>query len=162
VAKGWEERKFDCFVAYVTDIKTMSVLARRITAFHDLHGRSPDKLDPVVGAPLLAEAESRRPWRVHCDRRWSRCWKYPGSGSGGRGRWRAGMAIATVRVWYAEDGWGVLDCPETPGGCFAHFSNIEMSGYRALERGAQVDLAQWEAPGFKQDGFDYRAVRVVP
>lgn len=71
------------------------------------------------------------------------------------------MVIATVRVWYAEDGWGVLDCPETPGGCFVHFSNIEMTGYRTLEPGKRVDL-QWEAPGFKQDGYDYRAVRVVP
>ena len=71
------------------------------------------------------------------------------------------MVIATVRWWRDEDGWGVLDSPETPGGCFAHYSNIEMSGYRKLEPGAKVQL-DWEAPGFKQDGYDYRAVRVVP
>lgn len=71
------------------------------------------------------------------------------------------MARATVREWYAEDGWGVLDCPETPGGCFAHFTNIEMQGYRSLNRGATVEL-DWEAPGFNQDGFYYRAVRVIP
>lgn len=67
-----------------------------------------------------------------------------------------------MREWYAEDGWGVLDSAETPGGCFVHFSNLEMDGYRTLERGSTVDLAEWEAPGFEQDGYDYRAVRVVP
>lgn len=72
------------------------------------------------------------------------------------------MVRATVREWYGEDGWGVLDCPETPGGCFVHFSNLETDGYRSLERGSTVDLAEWEAPGFKQDGYDYRAVRVIP
>jgi CspA family cold shock protein len=72
------------------------------------------------------------------------------------------MVRATVRAWYDEEGWGVLDSPETPGGCFAHFSNLEMDGYHALKQGATVELAEWEAPGFKQDGYDYRAVRVVP
>ncbi len=70
------------------------------------------------------------------------------------------MVIAVVREWDEYEGWGVLDSPETPGGCFAHFSNIDAPGYRALETGAQVEL-EWEAPGFKQDGYDYRAVRVV-
>jgi hypothetical protein len=60
VAQGREGRKFDCFATYVNDVKSMSVIARRTTAFHDLHGRSPDKLEPAVGGPLLAEAESRR------------------------------------------------------------------------------------------------------
>jgi CspA family cold shock protein len=73
----------------------------------------------------------------------------------------AHTTTATVRAWYAEEGWGVLDSPQTPGGCFAHFSNLDMAGYRALQPGAAVTLT-WEAPGFKQDGYDYRAVRVVP
>lgn len=38
------------------------------------------------------------------------------------------MITATVREWYEEEGWGVLDSAETPGGCFAHFSDIEMAG----------------------------------
>lgn len=71
------------------------------------------------------------------------------------------MVRATVREWYDEDGWGVLDCPETPGGCFAHFSILEMDGYRSLKRGSVVEL-EWEAPGYNQDGYVYRAVRVVP
>jgi CspA family cold shock protein len=71
------------------------------------------------------------------------------------------MVTATVREWREEEGWGVLDSPETPGGCWGHFSNIEMAGFRTLSPGQQVDLT-WEAPGFKQDGYDYRAVSIVP
>jgi CspA family cold shock protein len=70
-----------------------------------------------------------------------------------------GMVKATVRHWYAEEGWGVVDCPETPGGCFVHFSNLEMAGYRELAPDAEVGL-EWEAPGFKQDGYDFRALKV--
>ena len=71
------------------------------------------------------------------------------------------MAKAKVRDWYAEEGWGVVDSPETLGGCFVHYSNLVMSGYRELTPGAEVDL-EWEAPGFKQDGYDFRAVSVRP
>lgn len=71
------------------------------------------------------------------------------------------MAKATVREWHEEEGWGVLDCPETPGGCWAHYSTLEMDGFRSLTAGQHAEL-EWEAPGFKQDGYDYRAVRVVP
>ncbi|MBC3841426.1 cold shock domain-containing protein [Streptacidiphilus sp. 4-A2] len=71
------------------------------------------------------------------------------------------MVTATVREWFEDDGWGVLDSAETPGGCFVHFSNVQMPGFRALGAGQRVQL-DWEAPGFKQDGFDYRAVRVIP
>lgn len=70
------------------------------------------------------------------------------------------MVTAKVREWDAEAGWGVLDCSETPGGCWAHYSNIEgTGGFRALRSGQRVELV-WESPG--QDGYDFRAVRVVP
>lgn len=71
------------------------------------------------------------------------------------------MVTATVREWHEEDGWGVLDSPETPGGCFSHFSDIQMTGFRTLSPGQQVGL-EWEAPGFEQDGYVYRAVSIVP
>ncbi|WLW54909.1 cold-shock protein [Streptomyces sp. YU58] len=71
------------------------------------------------------------------------------------------MVTATVREWHDEEGWGVLDCPETPGGCWGHFSHIEADGFRSLAPGQRVDL-DWEAPGFRQDGYDYRAVSIVP
>lgn len=70
-----------------------------------------------------------------------------------------GRTTATVREWHGELGWGVLDSPETPGGCWAHFSNIEGTGYRALTVGAAVEL-DWELA--EQDGFRFRAVRVDP
>ncbi|MEU0561374.1 cold shock domain-containing protein [Dactylosporangium sp. NPDC006015] len=72
---------------------------------------------------------------------------------------RTGTTTATTREWRIDEGWGVLDSPDTPGGCWAHFSAIDMPGFRALEQGQVVRL-DWESPG--QDGFDYRAVRVVP
>jgi CspA family cold shock protein len=71
------------------------------------------------------------------------------------------MTLATVREWDDEEGWGVLDSPKTPGGCFAHYSDIEgPKSFRNLVAGQRVEL-EWEAPGFKQDGYDFRAVRVV-
>lgn len=45
------------------------------------------------------------------------------------------MVMATVHEWHEEEGWGVLDSPETPGGCWGHFSNIRMDGYRTLSPG---------------------------
>lgn len=77
---------------------------------------------------------------------------------------RTAAVTATVREWYDEEGWGVLDSPETPpGGCFGHYSDIHAPpGFRTLSPGQKVDLT-WEAPpGFKQDGYDYRAVSITP
>jgi CspA family cold shock protein len=71
------------------------------------------------------------------------------------------MVTAKVREWHEEEGWGVLDCAETPGGCWAWYAAIETEGFRALTVGQQVRL-EWEAPGYKQDGYDYRAIRVIP
>jgi CspA family cold shock protein len=31
-------------------------------------------------------------------------------------------SVGTVRVWHREEGWGVIESPDTPDGCFAHFS----------------------------------------
>jgi len=78
------------------------------------------------------------------------------------------MAKATVREWHDDLGWGVLDSPETPGGCWTHFAAVDSPYFRsvdgakisqckALSAGEEV-VFEWEAPG--QDGFDYRAVVV--
>jgi CspA family cold shock protein len=64
---------------------------------------------------------------------------------------------AVVREWFPDLGWGVLDSPETPGGCWTHYSHIEMTGYKTLTAGQAADLT-WESPG--QDGYAFRAVRV--
>ncbi|WP_220126912.1 cold shock domain-containing protein [Rhodococcus spelaei] len=68
-----------------------------------------------------------------------------------------GQTRGTVREWHAELGWGVLDSPDTTGGCWAHFSNIDGTGFRALTVGATVDL-DWERA--EQDGYSFRATRV--
>lgn len=68
-----------------------------------------------------------------------------------------GQTTGTVREWHAELGWGVLDSPDTPGGCWVHFSNIDGTGFRALTVGATVDL-DWEQA--TQDGYRFRATRV--
>lgn len=64
-----------------------------------------------------------------------------------------------VRSFDPDEGWGVIDGPEVPGGCFVHFSNIEMDGYRALVAGQRVRFT-YERPG--QDGCAYRALTVWP
>jgi CspA family cold shock protein len=78
------------------------------------------------------------------------------------------MVRAEVRECDEALGWGVLDSPETPGGCWTHYAVIEtrravsshegeVYEYKSLSKGDVVDL-EWEAPG--QDGFGYRATVV--
>jgi CspA family cold shock protein len=64
-----------------------------------------------------------------------------------------------VREWHSDAGWGVIEAPATPGGCWAHFSHIDMHGYRELTPGQAVTL-EWELAD--QDGYFYRAVHVWP
>jgi cold shock protein len=59
-----------------------------------------------------------------------------------------------VREWREEEGWGVLDSETTPGGCWAHFSSLDMDGYRSLTAGQVVEFTVEVA---RQDGFDFRA-----
>lgn len=66
---------------------------------------------------------------------------------------------ARVREWNEDEGWGVLDSEETPGGCWTHFSHIEAVGYLNLNAGQRVRLV-WEAA--RQDGYNSRAMRVLP
>ncbi|HEV8569916.1 MAG TPA: cold shock domain-containing protein [Actinoplanes sp.] len=67
--------------------------------------------------------------------------------------------VGTVREWHQDEGWGVIDSEETPGGCWAHFSSAAVSGYVTFTAGQAVWL-QWESPG--QDGYPFRAVRFWP
>jgi CspA family cold shock protein len=67
------------------------------------------------------------------------------------------VMTGVVRVWHREDGWGVVDAPETPGGCWVHFSVVDMPGHRELRAGQQV---LFEAEPAEQDGYAYRAVLV--
>lgn len=67
------------------------------------------------------------------------------------------MADGTVREWYDDEGWGVLDSDATPGGCFAHFSSVQLDGYRRLTSGEPVRFV-WIRED--RDDFSYRAERV--
>ena len=70
-----------------------------------------------------------------------------------------GWTSAVALMWNDDEGWGVVDSTETPGGCWVHFSHVERPGYHSLTPGEAVWL-QWETPG--QDGYPCRAIRVIP
>ena len=67
------------------------------------------------------------------------------------------MAVGVVRAWHDDEGWGVLDSDETPGGCWAHFSSLSMSGYRRASTGDRVSFPHSQ---IAQDGFEYVAQEV--
>jgi CspA family cold shock protein len=66
-------------------------------------------------------------------------------------------SVGSVRAFDADEGWGVIDGPDVPGGCWVHFSAIAMDGYRQLTPGQHVSF---RAEAASQDGFAYRAVKV--
>jgi cold shock CspA family protein len=68
---------------------------------------------------------------------------------------------AVVRHWYDDEGWGVADAPEAPGGIFLHFSFIDGEGYRSLREGEVVELRLEGPLPFDQDGcrWNGRSVR---
>jgi cold shock protein len=67
------------------------------------------------------------------------------------------VSEGVVREYHDEEGWGVIDGPDVPGGCWVHFSAIEMAGYRKLDPGEHITFAVTEAD---QGGFRFRADRV--
>jgi cold shock protein len=70
------------------------------------------------------------------------------------------MAVTgAIREWHDDEGWGVIDSPETPGGCWAGFMLAAVPGFASFTAGQAVSL-EWESPG--QDGWPYRAVRFWP
>jgi len=54
----------------------------------------------------------------------------------------------------------VLVSPEAPGEVWAHYVHIEGEGFRTLASNASV-IFDYEAVPGGQDGYDYRATRVV-
>lgn len=69
------------------------------------------------------------------------------------------ISHGVVREWDEDQGFGVIDSPDTPEGCWTHFSGIVMDGYRCLAAG---DPAAFTCEAGSQDGYDYRAVLVWP
>lgn len=60
-----------------------------------------------------------------------------------------GHAAGVVKVWHEELGWGGLSSEEVPGDVWAHFSNIDASGYPSLTAGDRVEF-RW-LPNSHQD-----------
>jgi hypothetical protein len=56
----WAERKLDAYMAYLTDIKQMRIIARRMLRDTVLDPNLPVSLEKEEGLPLLAEAEAHR------------------------------------------------------------------------------------------------------
>jgi CspA family cold shock protein len=82
-----------------------------------------------------------------------------GTAAGDAAILRCMSSVGTVRLWHAEDGWGVIDASATPGGCWTHYSAVLVPGYRARDAGEAVEFT-FEAA--EQDGFAFRAVEVWP
>jgi cold shock protein len=68
------------------------------------------------------------------------------------------MVVGVVREWHDDEGWGVLDSDETPGGCWAHFSALSMAGYRQAVPGQSVTFTYQQS---SQDGFVFVALDVT-
>jgi cold shock protein len=67
------------------------------------------------------------------------------------------MSVGSVRAFDADEGWGVIDAPDVPDGCWVHLSAIATDGYRQLVQGQRVSF---RAEAANQDGFGFRAVKV--
>ena len=48
------------------------------------------------------------------------------------------MVRAQVREWHEDLGWGVLDSPDTPGGCWVHYSVIDTPHRVESSHGGEV------------------------
>jgi CspA family cold shock protein len=68
------------------------------------------------------------------------------------------MATGRVREWHQDQGWGVVDSDETPGGCWVHFSALRMAGDHQARTGQLVSFTYQPVA---QDGFAYQALDVT-
>jgi len=81
------------------------------------------------------------------------------------------QATGTVSIWRGDEGWGVIDSPAAPGGCWFHVSSLwhvalprgetitGKGGYRGAQVGETVRFDFIEA---EQDGYRFRADSVWP
>lgn len=60
-------------------------------------------------------------------------------------------------LWNDEEGWGALASDDVEGEVWAHFSNVNGTGYRTLRPGQRVRFT-YETPG--QDGYPHRAITI--
>jgi CspA family cold shock protein len=68
--------------------------------------------------------------------------------------------VGIVREFDAEQGWGVIDGANVPGGCWVHFSAIAGHGYRRLTAGQRVSFRSEAVRD--QDDYRFRATLVWP
>jgi CspA family cold shock protein len=70
------------------------------------------------------------------------------------------MAVSgIVREWYDDEGWGVIDSQDTPGGCWAHVTCVLVLGNPTLRAGQPVTM---DCEPAEQDGYAFRAIDVWP
>ena len=69
------------------------------------------------------------------------------------------ISHGAVREWDENQGFGVIESDDTPGGCWVWHSSIVMDGLHVLTAGERVSFT-YEAAA--QDGYNYRAVLVWP
>jgi len=75
---------------------------------------------------------------------------------------RSPYVNANVSEWHNEEGWGVVSSAEVPEDIWVHFSAVDMDGYKTLTPGERVDVEVEGPLPFDQDGYRYRAKRVIP
>ncbi len=68
----------------------------------------------------------------------------------------ANRTTATVRTWSEDLGEGLLDSPETPGGCWGADSVVD--GDKPLRAGQVVHM-EWQAQ--RHDDYEYVATLIV-
>jgi len=70
----------------------------------------------------------------------------------------SGRASGTVRVWTADEGWGVIDSPDIAGGCWFHAGVVDGLQAGTVLRAGQVVDVEWTSPG--PDEHPHRATLV--
>lgn len=65
-----------------------------------------------------------------------------------------------VRYFDDMDGVGVIDSPDTLGGCWCHYSSVDFPGRKTLLAGQSVRFTYEDV--VDQDGFVFRAMTVQP
>ena len=69
-------------------------------------------------------------------------------------------ATGVVREWHDDDGWGVVECDETPGGCWVHATAVRARhSFGHLPVGSEVEIDYEAGP---QTPYSYRAIEAWP
>ena len=67
----------------------------------------------------------------------------------------------TVKSWSDDEGWGVIASQDVSGDVWVHHVFIEGDGFRTLAPGEEVSFEVEDLGSPLQDGYRYRATRVV-